>query len=202
MKKIKVIYWIFFSVFAALTILFAILADEINRGSTILSGVALMTSSIALGLSDQKKNYFNGEVKIWTALVDEKIPNGNSHYRVSMHLVNRAAEPVYDVVYRLRIPSKISSNIDGKNNNARIYEHGNSKIIVDDSYGFLGTLGEDRYIPIDVIMQLPQWKQGNIYLTISGSNISPTTFKVKTNEKESLITSTIDKPHFAQKIKK
>lgn len=118
-----------------------------------------------------------------------------------MNLINNSNEPIYDVVYRLRLPSRISQRINEKNNSAREYRHGNSKIIVDNSYGFLGIKGDDGFIPIDVKIQLNQWLQGNIYITVSGSNISPVTFSITSSQKEELKTATKEKPLFAKKIK-
>ena len=184
-----------------LTAVFTVLAESNNRGNILLSGVALMTSSIALGLSDKKKTLFKGDVKVWSALLETKIADENSSYRVSMNLINNSNEPIYDVVYRLRLPSRISQRINEKNNSAREYRHGNSKIIVDNRYGFLGIKGDDGFIPIDVKIQLNQWLQGNIYITVSGSNISPVTFSITSSQKEELKTATKEKPLFAKKIK-
>jgi hypothetical protein len=201
MKNIKTIYWIITLVFTVLTAVFTVLAESNNRGNILLSGVALMTSSIALGLSDKKKTLFKGDVKVWSALLETKIADENSSYRVSMNLINNSNEPIYDVVYRLRLPSRISQRINEKNNSAREYRHGNSKIIVDNSYGFLGIKGDDGFIPIDVKIQLNRWLQGNIYITVSGSNISPVTFSITSSQKEELKTATKEKPLFAKKIK-
>jgi len=201
MKSIKPIYWIITLAFTVLTTVFTFLAEENNKGNILLSGVALMTSSIALGLSDKKKSLFQGEVKVWSALLETKVADDNSSYRVSMHLINTSDEPVYDVVYRLRLPSRISIRINEKNNSAREYRHGNSIIIVDNSYGFLGTKRDDGFIPIDVKIQLRQWRQSNLYITVSGSNISPVTFSLTPSQKEELITATKEKPLFAKKIK-
>jgi len=201
MKSIKSIYWLITLVFTVLTAVFTILAEDNNKGNILLSGVALMTSSIALGLSDKKKSLFKGEIRVWSALLETKVPDDNSSYRVSMQLINNSDEPVYDVVYRLRLPSRISQRINEKNNSAREYRHGNSKIIVDNSYGFLGTKGDDGFIPIDVKIQLGQWRQGNLYITVSGSNISPVTFNITPAQKEELINATQEKPLIAKKIK-
>jgi len=201
MKNIKTIYWIITLVFTVFTAVFTVLAESNNRGNILLSGVALMTSSIALGLSDKKKTLFKGDVKVWSALLETKIADENSSYRVSMNLINNSNEPIYDVVYRLRLPSRISQRINEKNNSAREYRHGNSKIIVDNRYGFLGIKGDDGFIPIDVKIQLNQWLQGNIYITVSGSNISPVTFSITSSQKEELKTATKEKPLFAKKIK-
>ncbi len=167
----------------------------------MLAGVALIVSSIAMGLSDQKKTTFTGKVKVWSSLGNTKTSDKDSFYRVSMHLINSSDEPIYDVVYRLRLPSRISRRIIEKNNNAKEYKHGNSKIIVDDSYGFLGAKGDDGFIPIDVNIQLNQWLQGNIYITVSGSNISPLTFSLSPDQKDALIKATISHPLFATNIK-
>ncbi len=118
-----------------------------------------------------------------------------------MKIQNESGEPVYNLVYRLRVPSGISSRIDVKNNNSREYKHGKSMIIVDDSYGFLATQKEDGFIPIDFKMQLEKWKETPIYITVSGSNIQPMTFKIPFESKNKLITATQKDPFYAIKIK-
>jgi hypothetical protein len=187
MRNIKTIYWIFTIVFAVLTAAFAILAKENDRGSLILSGAAIVTSCIALGLSDKKQNKFKGKIILWSALYDTKIEDENSNYRVSIKIINKGREPIYDVVYRVRIPSAISARLDDKNRNAREYRHGKSLIIVDDSFGFLGEDEQDGFIPIDFTMRLRKWKESAIYITVSGSNINPTTFKISQDYRDRLI---------------
>lgn len=200
MRKIKIIYWIFTFVFAALTVLFAIISRQDERASIILSGVALITSSVAIGLSDQKKNHFKGKVKVWSVLLDSRVADKISMYRVSMQILNESSEPVYDIVYRLRLPSGISGRINNKNSAAREYIHGKSRIIVDDSYGFLTTVGEDGFIPFDFKMQLGKWLEGYVYITVSGSNITPVTFKIDHKQKDKIIKATKDEPFEAIRI--
>jgi len=194
MRNIKTIYWVFAAFFALLTFLFACQSKEDDRAYIILSGAALVTSSIALGLSDKKQSNFKGKIIVWSVLLGQNVADENSNYRVSMKIINKSVEPVYDVVYRLRIPNRISARIDIKNSNARDYRHGKSLIIVDDSYGFLATDGQDGFIPIDFRMQLGKWKESTIYITVSGSNIRPTTFKINPNDKDKIIAATQKKP--------
>jgi len=192
MKKIKTFYWVTFSVFTILTILCTLLSPKENMASIFLSGVAILIAILALGLSDQKKLRFNGSVHFYSYLLDTNTPTQNSNYRVSMKVFNNSEEPIYDIVYRLRLPNRITSRLEEKNNSVREYRHGASVIFIDDSYGFLDVKGEEGFIPFDFKMKLGNWNKGNIYVTISGSNISPTTFKITHEQKEVLINSNQD----------
>ena len=78
MKNIKTIYWIITLVFTVLTAIFTVLAESNNKGNILLSGVALMTSSIAFGIFDKQKSTITRAVKVWSDLLESKFADYNS----------------------------------------------------------------------------------------------------------------------------
>lgn len=191
MKKIKQEYWSFFVVFAALTILCIVLSKE-NWASIMLSGVALMVSTLALGLSDPKKIDFDGEIRAWSQQPPNKSANEEKWFKVVMQIHNNSDEVIDDFVYRLRIPNGFTRT--GLKNRHRIdIIHGESKVLIDKSFVFLGPKNSGQSIPVDFEMKLEEWKKQNIEITVSGPHINPTTFVIKPHEKQDLIEATREK---------
>lgn len=188
MKKIKKEYWYFFGVFAALTILCIWFSLE-NWASIMLSGVALMVSILAMGLSDPKKRDFDGEIRAWSQNPRREIEDEVKWYKVVMQIHNNSNEVVDDFVYRLRIPRNKTRT--GQKNRHRIdITHGESLVLIDKSFIFLGEKGSGQFIPIDFEMKLDEWKKQNIEITVSGTNVNPKTFVINPLESKSLIDAT------------
>ena len=99
MRKIKAIYWVIFGGGAVLTILCVIVVSPENKASLFLSGIAILISIIALGLSDTRKFYFNGQVKVWSSTPHTESDIKNTRYKISFKIINNDKEPVYDIVY-------------------------------------------------------------------------------------------------------
>lgn len=187
MNKIKKAYWILTGVFAILTLVVIFYISQDGWTNTLLSGTAICVSILAMGLSDKKINYFEGEVHLWNVAKSKSADHNHGQYHISMKILNMSkSESVMDVVYRLRLPSKISTRIIEKNSSAREFMHGYSKIIIDDTFGFLGITNNENFIPIDLKIKLDEWKSGDFFITISGSNINPTTFKLSSDQVDKL----------------
>lgn len=199
MTRIKKIYWLFTLLFAVITIVCVILSGE-NWASIMLAGVALIVSSVAMGLSDPKKLLFIGEVKVWSQPISSDINQKRRQlYKVVMHIINNSDEVVDDFVYRLRMPKSIT--FQGSKNRHRIdIIHGETFVLIDKSFGFLGTERNEGYIPVDFEMYIGEWKKQNIEITISGGQIKPTTFQIKQSDRQKLIDASRDKPLLATKL--
>jgi hypothetical protein len=181
MKNIKCIYWWLSGVFVLATILVFILieSDIIDKDVTgvLLSGVAIIISIIAMGLSDKKLNKFVGVVII---------KKNSRNELVKFTIQNKSDEAVIDFIYKVRFP-KCMTFADNKNIYARNFISGYSKQIVDDSWGFLPSKydGENK-IEFSLTIPFSKWNKDNIWISVSGSNIAPTVFILKFDEKENI----------------
>jgi hypothetical protein len=188
MKRIKLEYWSFFVVFAVLTILCILLSQE-NWASIMLSGVALMVSTLAMGLSDPKKNDFDGEIRAWSQNPKGKSEDAEKWFKVVMQIHNNSNEVIDDFVYRLRIP-RYKARTGEKNRHRIDITHGESLVLIDKSFVFLGPKSSGQFIPIDFEMKLEDWNKQYIEITVSGTHINPKTFVIKPDESKSLIDAT------------
>ena len=182
MKNIKGIYWRLSGVFVLATIIVFILIESntIDKEVTgvILSGVAIIISIIAMGLSDKKRSKFDGKIKVKSILKKTEELIASPTYQVTFTIINKSDEPISDFIYKIRFPKRFSF-LDEKNLHARSYVNGYSKYIVDDSYGFLPAKDEEESsIPFTINIPLKNWNKDNIWITVSGSNVLPSTFIV------------------------
>jgi hypothetical protein len=182
MKNIKGIYWRLSGVFVLATIIVFILIESntIDKEVTgvILSGVAIIISIIAMGLSDKKLKKFEGKIKIKSVLRRGDSNSDDPMYQVTFTIINNGEDPVNDFIYKIRFPKRFIFENE-KNLHARSYISGYSKYIVDDSFGFLPAKNEaENSIPMTLKIPLKSWNKDNIWITVSGSNVSPSTFIV------------------------
>jgi hypothetical protein len=181
MKNIKRTYWLLASVFLLLTIIVFLLCQKsvlkADNSSVFLSGFAIVISIIAMGLSDKKKIKFNGKI---TAKKDKR------NNKVKFVISNLDKDSVLDFIYKVRFPQSMSFYGD-KNIHARNFISGVSKQIVDDSWGFLPSFDEgENYIEFYLSIPFENWNKDNIWVSISGSNIAPTVYTLKFENKEKL----------------
>jgi hypothetical protein len=148
-----------------------------DNSSVFLSGFAIVISIIAMGLSDKKKTKFNGKI---TAKKDKR------NDKVKFVISNLDNDSVLDFIYKVRFPQSMSFYGD-KNIHARNFISGLSKQIVDDSWGFLPSLEEGENC-VEFYLSIPfeNWNKDNIWVSISGSNIAPTVYTLKFENKEKL----------------
>jgi hypothetical protein len=199
MKRIKIEYWILTVVFGLITFLITFLSNE-NWASIMLAGVAIMISTIAMGLSDPKKLDFIGEIKVWSQVNRTNSHDNTRYYKVVMHIINNSNDVIDDFVYRLRVPA-VLSRIGTKNLHRTDIRHGESLVLIDKSFSFLGT-DTESFIPVDFEMVIEDWKKQNIEIIISGININPTTFRIQQTQKKDLLEATRDNPISATRLNK
>lgn len=189
MKNIKGIYWWLSGVFVLATIIVFLLIESniIDKEVTgvILSGVAIIISIIAMGLSDKKLKKFEGKIKVKIIKNRDFVNSDNPIFQVVFTIINNGEDPVNDFIYKIRFPKRFKF-VDEKNIHARSYISGYSKYIVDDSFGFLPAKNEsENFVPLTLKIPLKSWNKDNIWITVSGSNVTPSTFIVyPTDSKE------------------
>ena len=177
MKNIKWIYWGLSGFFVAVTFLVIVFIETENAG-IILSGVAIVISIIAMGLSDKKLNKFDGVVIV---------KKNKKNELVTFIIQNQSNEAVLDFIYKVRFPKSMTFS-ENKNIHARNFISGISKQIVDDSWGFLPSKDEgENKIPFTLNIPFINWNKDNIWISISGKNILPTVFIFKYDKKDELI---------------
>jgi len=181
MKNLKLTYWLLAGVFLLLTLIVFLLCQKsvlkADNSSVFLSGIAIVISIIAMGLSDKKKTKFNGKI---TAKKDKR------NDKVKFVISNLDNDSILDFIYKVRFPQAMSFYGD-KNIHARNFISGVSKQIVDDSWGFLPSLEEGENC-VEFYLSIPfeNWNKDNIWVSISGSNIAPTVYTLKFENKEKL----------------
>ncbi|MBX7154272.1 MAG: hypothetical protein K1X91_04880 [Bacteriodetes bacterium] len=177
MRNIKKMYWFIILTLFILTAICMCYTSE-NWASILLSGVALVVAGVALGLSDKKVPEFKGTVELWTK---NKINTDDDEQRCTLvlQIINQSSEPVNDFMYRVRMPKTLSDSYQVNSGGHTQFTHGDSLIIIDESYGFLSASESgDGYARLDLGIKVKDIKRGNLYVTISGSNIKTATFLV------------------------
>lgn len=193
MKKIKLEYWIIATTLLVVTAIAILISDE-DRASLLLSGVALIVSSLAMGLSDPKKVGFNGQIKVWSAAIGNSDICELNRHKIVMHIINKSKDEVIDeFVYRLKLP-KLAAHAGNKNRHRVDIEHGESIVFIDRSFGFLGCEDSNNFIPVDFELDINKWNKQNIEITISGKEIKPVTFKIPLEYKNKLVEATKSNP--------
>ncbi|NDE11710.1 MAG: hypothetical protein EBZ95_14295, partial [Chitinophagia bacterium] len=106
--------------------------------------------------------------------------------KVKFVISNLDKDSVLDFIYKVRFPHVMSFYGD-KNIHARNFISGVSRQIVDDSWVFLPSLYEGEN-SIEFYLSIPfeNWNKDNIWVSISGSNIAPTVYTLKFENKEKL----------------
>jgi len=201
MKKIKKEYWFLILGFLCVDVFLILYYDNLKL-DIMLSCAAIIVAIIAMGLSDKKVNYFKGKVEVWAILAGGRKDEIDSSYTLAYRIINDSKETVYNFVYRVKLPYNIINLIKGNSSFVKHY-YGESVILVDKSFGFLGINNDDNFVPNeDIKLYLHKWKKGNIYFTVLGADLKPSTYKIDFQMVDDLINANTDKPNQAILISK
>jgi hypothetical protein len=215
---IKPVYWALAIFFLIVTIILSVFfSKEKDWANVLLAGLAITIAIIAMGLSDKNLLKFEGKVKLWTDKPtvkgepkekleekeeEEEVPQ-EVHYKLSIHIVNTALEPIHDIKIKIRTPHKIFTNYDEKNRYLQKIAHGHTTIFYDDLFGILGNEKNEEYLHYDLMSTLDKWNhdnQGHVYITINGSNIQTSTHILKCNMVKQLKEATENKALYLQPL--
>ncbi len=196
MSKIRKKYWLILAVWLIFFVgvfVSNLIFNYLNFQDVgiLLAGISLGISLFALGLADQKKQKFNGTIDAWSKrVVTSKALNVPSSWydSVKVHIINKDKDPIQNFTVSMRVPEAILHNTHDVKY-FRTVRFGESSILIFDILRFLGVGEADNFIRLQPAFLLDNWNKGNIFITISGDNISPTTFTIKLGQKEELINS-------------
>ena len=177
-------------IWVALGIVFIVFNSKVNLLSIddtnlILGVISVAISILSLGLATMKLPKFKGEVECWNNKTQEhpvsNIVNGcelGVYNWISFRIQNKDKEAIKSLVVNFRFPRNIycERRQDPLKNKDIIIK--DSVIYTSDAVKFLGINTGDCELIFEHLIKISELGNPNIYMTISGDNISPTTFRI------------------------
>jgi hypothetical protein len=177
-------------IWVALGIVFIVFNSKVNLLSIddtnlILGVISVAISILSLGLATMKLPKFKGEVECWNNKTQEhpvsNIVNGcelGVYNWISFRIQNKDKEAIKSLVVNFRFPRNIycERRQDPLKNKDIIIK--DSVIYTSDAVRFLGINTGDCELIFEHLIKISELGNPNIYMTISGDNISPTTFRI------------------------
>lgn len=198
MHKVKLIYWLLSSLILAATILIPLVSNsKENYPDLLLSGIAVAISIIAMGLSDPKAMSLQLNVRAWTVYTSTTFGMDGKTHRLSLRIYNVGKDMLEDVVIRIHYPAYNAAFYFRNSSNPQIknYLHGDTKIMVDDTYGILDSHNIDTaYIQYDFDCCFDKWTKNNFYFTLTSKGYKSKTYKIAPSQISELKDATIEKP--------
>ena len=187
MRRIDVTYWI--TLIAWLILAFGFMAlnryhaflkpDDINM---LLGIIAVAVSILSLGLATIKKPMFKGKVSCWNVeskkqhVNNEQITPIGIYSCLTFRIDNKSNEPIKDLVINFRFPATLIHRRIHLDNFYNFYEFKDTVLLTAKNISFLGSNSGDSDIVFDHLLNLDKWNSNRkMYVTISGSNLTPTT---------------------------
>jgi hypothetical protein len=206
MRRINSTYWISLAIWFVLSFGFMLVnrffsllkSDDLN---ILLGIIAVAVSIISLGLATIKKPLFNGVVYCWN--VDGKKQHVNNenitpigvYSCLTFKIDNKSNEPIKDLVINFRFPSTMAHMRFPKDDFYSYYEFKDTLLLTARNISFLGSNSGDSDIILEHLLNLDKWNMNRkMYITISGSNITPTTKSLNFNMIDKLINSSSSHP--------
>lgn len=206
MKRIASTYWI--SLVIWITISFGFMtvnriysflkSDDLN---ILLGIIAVAVSIISLGLATIKKPLFCGEVSCWNVdgkkqfVNNEMITSIGVYSCLTFKIDNKGNEPIKDLVINFRFPSAIAYERFPKDDFYSYYEFKDTLLLTARNISFLGSNSGDSDIILEHLLNLDKWNMNRkMYITISGSNLTPTTKSINFNMIDKLVNSSSSHP--------
>ena len=177
-------------IWVALGIVFIVFNSKVNLLSIddtnlILGVISVAISILSLGLATMKLPKFKGEVECWNNKTQEhpvsNIVSGcelGVYNWISFRIQNKDKEAIKSLVVNFRFPRNIycERRQDPLKNKDIIIK--DSVIYTSDAVKFLGINTGDCELIFEHLIKISELGNPNIYMTISGDNISPTTFRI------------------------
>jgi hypothetical protein len=207
MRRISIGYWIGLALWLTFSIglmfankFFSILnSEDVN---ILLGIIAVAVSIVSIGIATIKKPTFNGSIYCWNVAKKKQViqndmvtPSGEYHC-ITIKIDNNGNEPIKDLIVNFRFPLAIAHSRFPQNNDFYShYEFKDTMMLTAKNISFLGSNNGDSDIIFEHLLNLEKWhKQRRFYITVSGSNITPTTKCLDYSMINSIIVSTADKP--------
>jgi len=205
-RRINSTYWISLAIWIMLSFGFMLVnkffsllkSDDLN---ILLGIIAVAVSIISLGLATIKKPMFSGVVSCWNVDGKKKHVNNEMISPIGVYscltfkIDNQSNEPIKDLVINFRIPSSIAfmrSSIDGFYS---YYEFKDTLLLTARNISFLGSNYGDSDIILEHFLNLDKWNiNRKMYITISGSNLTPTTKSLDFSMIDRLLNSSSSHP--------
>jgi hypothetical protein len=205
-KRINVTYWITLIVwlifafgFMAVNRYYAFLKpDDINM---LLGIIAVAVSILSLGLATIKKPTFNGKVCCWNVESKKRHVNNEVVTPIGIYscltfrIDNKNNEPIKDLIINFRFPTNLIHRRIQLDNFYSFYEFKDTVLLTAKNISFLGSNSGDSDIVFEHLLNLDKWNSNRkMYITVSGSNITPTTKCIDFNMIDKLKQSTTTNP--------
>lgn len=200
MRGIRIIYFVLILVWLVAATIFFIL----NKNKTWLSNddtnlilgiITVAVSILSLGLATMQKPAFKGKISIWHVGSNPiQVNNGTlspiGFYNcITFKIDNRGEDPIESLVLTFRIPSKILYR-EIQTKYYEIYEFKETIYINYSVVKFLGNVRGDCDLIIEHHLNFEKWEKNRvIFMTVSGDNIRPTTYRIAHEEKENILNS-------------
>ena len=195
-KGFKIIYIIIILLSTLITIAFAFLTHRFkgieNLLSVTLGGIAIITSTVALGLSDKKQKTLKINLDFWKIRDSHSIAaENNAQVKLfAFEICNMCNEALNEFIVSIRLPDRNYYQSNQNLQNHRYFSFGESIIAQNDTLKYLGISKDDNYIRIEhYLKNIDNWNKGNIAVTISANNFTPKTFIIKPSEKQKILNS-------------
>jgi hypothetical protein len=187
---------------------FAIFYNKKQPSTSILdlsnltfTGVGVLLTLISIAISDRKKPTFEGKVLCWVNKDDVLNVNNPFHSpegkytNVTFKVDNFKRHVINSLTINIRIPSIIYYRQSTPSVNLTTYEFKETIILTHSGIKFLGTTNGDSDVIIEHHFNFDAWNKNRVaYVTISGDNIVPITFKIDNELRTQLLTSTSKNP--------
>ena len=161
----------------------------------ILGVISVTISILSLGLSSMNKPKFRGKITCWNVKSNEQhVNNSNSnpigiYSCITFKIDNKGKKPIKDLIINFRFPSKIYHR-SYHDNYLSYFQFKETIIVTSEHLKFLGSSSGDCELVLEHLLNISAWDKNRvIYVTISGNDIQPTTFKLDFSMSDSILNS-------------
>lgn len=187
MRRISSLYWISLILWLTISGGFLLLNNHKNLlepddANILLGIIAVAVSIVSLGIATVKKPEFQGEISCWNVESKKQQVNNDSispigvYQCITFKIDNLINEPIQDLVINFRIQSSIINRRIELNDFYKSYEFKDTMLLTVNTIPFLGNNSGDNDVVFEHFLNLDKWALNRkLYVTISGSNIMPTT---------------------------
>jgi hypothetical protein len=197
--RIRKSYYVAIVVWLLIAILFFIMNKRYNwltgDDSNLFLGIITVAVSImSLGLATMQKPSYKGKLAVWNVKESARQVNNNmlvpigTYSCLTFKIDNYKNEPIESLEVSFRIPEKMYYPERGSH--LLLYSFKETIYLKSSVVKFLGNTSGDSDVIFEHFLNLEAWDSNRIiYITISGENITPTTYKIGIDDKERLVES-------------
>jgi hypothetical protein len=213
MRRINVWYFVGLTIWVLLGVSFIIYNRHTNILSIddtnlVLGIISVAISILSLGLATMKQPKFKGKIVCWNNKTHSRNINNTGsgcemgYYNwISFEIQNKDKEAIKSLVVNFRFPKSIYCERREDGLQERVLYIKDSVIYTSDAVKFLGTNHGDCRLIFEHLIKISEMGRPNIYVTISGDNIRPTTFKINKELGVEIANSDSDKKVKLPKVK-